>query len=142
MTSEKFRSKEKQRLRKHVAEVLDPLPPRYVLEVMAQRFGLTNGSFEVRVRNGFVQFATATHVLSAEETEFPNRWTDKDKEQFFADYTKVMRELDEMMGRNSSEEELRSTLRTDEFSAAQLLEREPKPTPEGRRPATLKRDRR
>ncbi len=114
-------------MRKHVAEVVDPLPPRYVLEEMARRLGLTNGSFEVRVRNGYVQFATATHVLSAEETEFPNRWTDKDKEQFFADYTRVMREVNETFGFKQSEEELRSTLRTDEFSAAQLLEREPKP---------------
>jgi hypothetical protein len=91
---------------------------------MAKRFGLTNGWYEVRVRDGFVQFVTATHVMSVAERVFPPEWSDPDHEEFSAEDALLAREISETL--RESETILRENLRRDYYSPAQLLERDPR----------------
>jgi len=61
MATSKPRSRERQRQRREVYAAAANLPAPYVLEEVATRFKIKNGSFMVRFRDGFMQDVTVTH---------------------------------------------------------------------------------
>jgi hypothetical protein len=61
MAGSKPRSRERQRQRREVYAAAANLPAPYVLEELARRLKIKNGSLLVRFRDGFMQDVTVTH---------------------------------------------------------------------------------
>jgi hypothetical protein len=61
MTMPKPRARERQEQRREVYAAAANLPAPYVLEELARRFKVKNGSLLVRFRDGFMQDVTVTH---------------------------------------------------------------------------------
>jgi hypothetical protein len=138
MNNAKPNAKERQQARREAAAAVYPLAPRYVLEQMARRLGLTDGWLQVRVRNGFVQLATATHIVSAEETGFGPGCTEAEKDEYFEKNSELLRSANALLGIKESDKRRPSTIRIDDYSAAGLLERKPRPIE--RRPRPIQKD--
>jgi hypothetical protein len=61
MSSSKLRSRDRQRLRRHAEAALEGVPTKFVLEVLASRFGIADGRLEVKFRDGFLVETMPTH---------------------------------------------------------------------------------
>jgi hypothetical protein len=128
MESSRPRPKARQRQRKRVAATVDRLPPRYVLEAVAQRLEITNGWLELRVKDGFVQYANRTRELSLDAGERPTGWTQADVDRYLEDQVEILRQYDTLTDFNPRRGLPRTIVSQDMFTADQLLEHEPKPT--------------
>jgi len=128
METSRPRPKTRQRLRKQVAHKVETLPPRYILEAIADRLKIRNGWLELRVKDGFVQYANRTRELNLDEGEIPTGWTQADVDRYLEDQAEILRQYNALTNFNPRRGLPRTIVSMDVFTADQLLEREPKPT--------------
>jgi hypothetical protein len=80
MAGSGLRSRDKQRLRAEARAAVAGHRSEYVLEAIAERLGIVNGRFEVRLRDGFMVSCGTTKRFSREDLEIPIVWPEHDGE--------------------------------------------------------------
>lgn len=61
MSSSRLRSDDRQRLRAEVEKLVRPLPLPYALEAVAKRLEVSDGRFDVSMKEGFLRQVTRFH---------------------------------------------------------------------------------